>query len=121
MTQKFTNNASTTLANSISAITTSILVTDGSGFPTVNGADPDDFSMCTLENSSGLFEIVKVTEHTSGSAVFVVVRAQEGTGVDPDVEGYAYATSDRYELRLTAGAMNEFLQRSGDTVDGGVY
>lgn len=121
MTQKFSNNASTTLASAISSITTSILVNNGANFPPVIGADPDDFMMCTLEDSSGQFEIVKVTEHAGGSNVFVVIRAQEGTGVVAGAEGYPYSASDRYELRLTAGAMEEFLQRSGDTVDGGVF
>ena len=121
MTQKYSNSASTVLASAISGITTSILVNDGSGFPAVNGADPEDFSICTLEDVNGLFEIVRVTDHAGGSNVFVVIRAQEDTGVVPGAEGNPYSASDRFELRLTAGAMNEFLQRTGDIVDGGEY
>lgn len=121
MTQKYSNSASTILSSAITGTTTSILVSDGSSFPIVSSSDPDDFAICTLEDATGLFEIVKVTSHAGGSNILVVVRAQENTGVTPNVEGYSYATSDRFELRLTAGALKEFLQRTGDTIDGGTY
>lgn len=121
MTQMFSNSASTILSSAITGTTTSLLVSDGSNFPIVDSSDPNEFSICTLEDASGLFEIVKVVSHAGGSNVFVVVRAQEATGVVPGVEGNAYSTSDRFELRLTAGALEEFLQRTGEVIDGGNY
>ena len=106
----FTNNATTTLASSITNVATSLTVASGKGalFPTITGTD---YTMCTLQNTAGTTtEIVKVTA-LSGD-VFTIVRAQEGTTAS------AFASGDKFELRVTAGEMTNLVggsARGGNT------
>jgi hypothetical protein len=100
----FTNNATTTLASSISSSATSLTVASGKGalFPTITGSD---YTMCTLQNTAGTTtEIVKVTARSGD--VFTVVRAQEGTTAS------AFASGDKFELRITAGEMTNLVAGS---------
>ena len=110
MTQKFTNNASSTLADPIGTTTTTITVQTGEGdrFPNVSGAT--DFAMVTLEDATANYEICRMTDRSGD--VLTVVRAQENT------LARAFAAGDRIECRLTAGVEPEkdsglslFLQR----------
>lgn len=97
----FTNNASATLAASITNSATSITVTTGQGalFPTLSGAN---YFYATLTNSSNTLEIVKVTSRVSD--VLTVVRGQEGTTAT------AYNASDKIELRATAAGLTNMAQ-----------
>lgn len=106
---RHSNNASTTLASGITAVATSITVAAGTGalFPTVGGAL---YAMLSIENDAGVLEIVKLTARAGD--VLTVVRAQEGTS------GFAFASGSRIENRLTAGAIDEFVQKNGDTMTG---
>lgn len=75
----FTNNAETTLAVQLLIAATSLTVSAGDGdyFPAV--AVPGDWFKMTLVDSAGNREIVKCTLRPSGTDVFTIVRAQEGT------------------------------------------
>jgi hypothetical protein len=95
---KFTNNATTTLASSITASATSIPLSVGTGalFPAVTTASGDYF-YATLVDSSNNIEIVKVTNRATDT--LTVVRGQDGTTAK------AYIGGDRFELRPTAAAL----------------
>ena len=97
----FSNNASATLAASITSVQTSLTLTTGQGalFPAVSGSD---YFYATIANSSNTIEIVKVTARSAD--VLTVVRAQEGTTAS------AFSSGDKVELRLTAAALNNMAQ-----------
>ncbi len=97
---KFTNNATTTLASSITASATSIPLAVGTGalFPAVTTASGNYF-YATLVNSSNNIEIVKVTNRATDT--LTVVRGQDGTTAN------AYIGGDKFELRPTAGALED--------------
>jgi len=98
MVMKFTNNAATTLATGITNSATSLTVSAGAGalFPTSSGSD---YFYCTLANSSGAIEIIKVT--TRSTDTFTIVRGQDGTS------GQAWNSGDKVELRLVAANLND--------------
>jgi hypothetical protein len=95
---KFTNNATTTLASSITSSATSIPLAVGTGalFPAVTTAS-GNFFYATLVDSSNNIEIVKVTNRATDT--LTVVRGQDGTTAK------AYIGGDKLELRPTAGAL----------------
>lgn len=98
---QFTNNAATTLASGITNSATSLTVATSTGalFPTITGTQ---YFMCTLQNVAGTtIEIVKVTARSTDT--FTIVRAQEGTTAS------AFSTGDKFELRLTAGEINNLF------------
>lgn len=101
----FSNNASGSLASSITSSGTTITLTTGGGaqFPAISGGN---YFYATLTDSSNNLEIVKVTARASD--VLTVVRAQEGT------TGRAYAAADKLELRVTAAVMNSLPQLAAD-------
>lgn len=86
------NNASGTLATSISASDTGIVLTTGNGanFPALSTGD---YFYATLESTGGTSEIIKVTVRSGDS--LTVVRAQEGTTAQ------SFAAGSRIELRVT--------------------
>jgi len=112
MAQLFTNSASTMLLGNISNVSTTILVTGGTGelFPVFSAPD---YCICTLEDQQGNFEIVKATARTGDS--FTVVRGQEGTSAK------AFSAGDRFELRLTAAVLSNFIQSDSGVIDGGTF
>lgn len=96
--QQFTNNATATLASSISAGATTISLQAGQGalFPTLTGSQ---YFIATLKSlATGQLEIVRVTARATDT--LTVSRGQEGTAAN------AYVTGDVFELRPTAGAFN---------------
>lgn len=99
MPQIFANNATSTLSATLTSGGTSLLVQPGHGarFPTIAGTD---FAYCTLEDSSGNVEIVKVTAHAASAQAFTIERAQQGT------TARAWAVGDLFELRFTAEEAN---------------
>lgn len=101
MPAKFTNNATATLAASITTSSTSITVTTGQGalFPALAAGE---FFYATLVDSSNNIEIIKVTARTSDT--MTATRGQDGTA------GRAYAAGDKLELRPTAATLNNFVQ-----------
>jgi len=96
MVMKFTNNATSTLASGINASVTSLTVATGQGtlFPTLSG----DYFFCTLANTAGTVEIIKVTARSSDT--FTIVRAQDNTSAG------SWITGDKVELRLVAASLN---------------
>ena len=115
MAQRFSNNGSTTLVAGIEANDTTIIVISGGGdsFPTINPDDDEEFAQCTIEDNFGNFEIVRANGRIGDS--FAVERASEGT------TALAFPTGARFELRTTRDTLLNFLQRSGETIDGGIY
>ena len=101
----FSNNASGSLASSITSSGTTITLTTGGGtqFPAISGGN---YFYATLTDASNNLEVVKVTARATD--VFTVVRAQEGT------TGRAYAAADKLELRVTAAVMNSLPQLAAD-------
>ena len=96
----FANNAKSTLASGITAVATSLTIQAGKGalFPSTSGGVT---YYCTLENSSAVKEIVKVT--TKATDTFTVVRAQQGT------TGTAFSAGDEFSLRLTSAGLTEYI------------
>lgn len=90
----FTNNASTTLASSITNVATSLTVLSATGglFPSPTGSN---YFYLTLQNTAGtVIEIVKCTARSGDT--LTIVRGQEGTTAS------AFSSGDVVELRLTA-------------------
>jgi hypothetical protein len=108
MTVKFSNNASGTLASSITTSSTTITLTTGQGslFPSLASGE---FFFATLVDSSNNLEIVKVTARATD--VLTVVRAQDNTSAR------AFTGGDRFELRPVAAAMAALLQDAKDYSD----
>ena len=98
MTIKFTNNASATLAASITSTQTSVSVTSGQGalFPTLSAGD---YFYVTFSDSANNLEIAKCTARSSDT--LTVVRGQDGT------TGRAFSAGDKCELRFTAAAIED--------------
>jgi hypothetical protein len=96
---KITNNASATLAASITNSATTLTVTSGQGasFPTLTGVD---YCWLTLVDTSNNVEVIKCTARSTDS--FTIVRAQDNT------TARAFAINDRLELRPTAALFDEF-------------
>lgn len=104
MVMKFTNNATATLAASISPTSVSITVTTGQGalFPALAAGD---YFYATLEDSSNNIEYIKVTAR--GGDTLTAVRGQDGTAAR------SYAAADRVELRVNAATMNNAVFLDG--------
>ena len=102
MVMKFTNNATSTLAAGITNSATSLSVASGQGalFPPLSAGD---YFYCTLANTSGAIEIVKVTARSTDT--FTITRAQDGT------TGLAWNTGDKVELRVVAAELNDFAKK----------
>ena len=98
MVMKFANNATTKLAAGINTSVTSLTVTTGTGalFPTLGGSD---YFYCTLANTTGGIEIIKVTARSTDT--FTIVRGQDGT------TAASWITNDTVELRLVAASLND--------------
>lgn len=95
---KFTNNASATLAASITSTQTSVSLTTGQGalFPTLTA--PDYFYV-TFSDSANNLEIAKVTARTGDT--LTVSRGQDGT------VGQTFSAGDKCELRFTAAGITD--------------
>ena len=93
----FSNNATTVLSSNITNSATSIAVADGSVFPALSGVD---YFYATLQDPSNTKrEIVKVTARSGNT--LTVTRAVDGSSAS------AFSTSDIFELRLNAAALND--------------
>jgi len=98
MVMKFTNNATSALVSGITNTATSLTVTSGQGslFPSLGAGD---YFYCTLSNTSGNVEIIKVTARSGD--VFTMTRGQDNTSA------VAWSTGDKVELRLVAANLND--------------
>tara|TARA_R110000851_G_scaffold265570_6_gene418083 strand:- start:1650 stop:2834 length:1185 start_codon:yes stop_codon:yes gene_type:complete len=108
MAQEFTNNASGLLDVGISASDTSLSLGSGQGalFPQVNGADPDEFAVLTIQNQVGQFEIVKSGQRSGD--IFLIERGYE------DTTALDWSAGVRVEIRVTAGIINRMVQTNDD-------
>lgn len=104
----FTNNAVSSLASSISAPVTAIVLATGSGakFPVIAGGSGDYFYATLVGyDSNGVenaWEVVKVTARSGDT--LTVTRAQDGTSAA------IWAAGARIELRAPAAVMSAFVQ-----------
>lgn len=114
MALKLTNNASSTLTGSLTAIATTLTVDAGDGalFPTLSGGDWFPATLVKLVAGVPVYEIVRVTARSSD--VFTITRAQEGTTAT------TFSGGDRIELRATAGVFDDFIQAGEDVTLGDV-
>lgn len=111
--QKFTNNAASKLASSLTtgATTLSVTATEGSKFPTLAAGEWSMVNLIKLVAGLPVTEIVKVTARTGD--LFTILRAQEGTTAT------TFAAGDLIELRPTAGGLSLMAQRDGDNTYSG--
>jgi len=88
MPAQFKNNATATLAASISSTATTIVLSSslGNRFPSLTAGQ---FFFATLFDALGTYEIVKVTARTGDS--LTVVRAQDGTTASAFIAGDGFA------------------------------
>jgi hypothetical protein len=105
---KFTNNATSTLASGINNSVTSLSVASGQGslFPSLSGSD---YFYCTLANTGGAVEIVKVTARSTDT--LTIVRAQDGTSAA------SWSAGDKVELRPTAAVLAGMAQTANNLSD----
>ncbi|WP_421849899.1 hypothetical protein [Oricola sp.] len=96
----FANNASSTLASTITAGATTISVQSGDEgkFPSPSGGD---WFPVTVVDASGNMEIMRCTARSGVN--LTVTRAQEST------TAYAFTAGARVELRATAGAFTDLF------------
>lgn len=103
---RFANNATSKLAANLSSVGLTISLTpgDGSKFPALTG---NQFFKATLIKADGTKEVVKVTARSTDT--LTVQRAAEAiAGVQT---AYAFSAGDKFELRLTAKALEDELDR----------
>lgn len=111
MSALFKNNATALLAASISSSATTLVLSAGSGslFPVLTGTD---FFVGTIYDSSGNYEVVRVTARLTDS--LTIVRGQEGT------VPLSFNAGDGFAQRVTAGSLNDFAQRSANNTFTGI-
>lgn len=104
------NNAFSTLFSALTSVATTMTVASGHGarFPSASVASGNYFYV-TLIKSSGVTEIVKVTDRSTD--VFTIVRSQDGTTAT------TFTAGDRVELRPVAALFNELPNRLLITAD----
>ena len=105
------NNASSRLAGSITDVSTELAVSagDGAKFPMPTAGQ---WFPLTLIKDSGVFEIMRVTARSGD--LLTVSRGAEGTQPTP------FSVGDRVELRMTADAFNQKMDKEGGTFTGSV-
>jgi len=120
MARIFANNATTTLADALLIADRTITVTPGTGgvFPAIDNAGAGEWMDMTLEDVNGQIEIVRCITHTPGSDDFTL--ASDGRGLE-GTSAADFNVGTRVELRLTAAALNGWLQKDGDVIDGGDF
>lgn len=111
MTYRFTNNATTTLASSLSSSATTVTVATGFGSLYPSTETGNEFTAVLVDSDNNL-EFVLVTSRSGD--VFTVIRGQEGT------VARSFTAGDRLEHRLTADALNNMAQLDDSTGTGGV-
>jgi hypothetical protein len=106
MAQEFSNNASSTVDADITLGDTTIILPPGEGnlFPPINGGDPNQFAVGTIQNVFGTLEIIQITGRSGD--ILTVVRGYEAT------TAAAWVVGDRLELRVTAGTVDRMISRN---------
>lgn len=98
----FSNNAVTSLASYISSTSTTMTLATGTGalFPEIKEGSGDYFYVTVLD-TSGSFEIVKVTARTAD--LCTIVRAQDNT------QALNFPQGSTVEQRVTAASLNDIV------------
>jgi len=106
---KFSNRASSLITATVVSNATAVQLETGGGLRMPVLAFGDVFR-ATMIDGAGASEIVTATAVVAD--VVTVIRGQEGTAAR------TFASGSRFEVRMTAGIADSFLQRSGDTMLG---
>jgi hypothetical protein len=106
---RFSNRASSLVAATVSSSATTVQLEAGGGAKLPLLASGDRIR-ATLIASTGVQENVTVTLVVGD--VVTIERAQEGSAAS------TFPTGSRFELRITAGIADNWLQRSGDSMTG---
>lgn len=111
--QKYTNNATSKLAGSLTNVATSFAVTasEGAKFPTLGAGEWCMLNLVKLVSGLPVIEIVKATARSGDT--FTVVRGQESTTAT------TFSAGDVVDLRITAGSMDNMAQQGGDNTYAG--
>jgi len=112
----FENNATSTLAGSITNVATTASLSAGTGalFPNPVTADGDYFVLTFTDQATGILnEIVHVTARSGD--VITMTRAQEGT------TALAWTAGDLATMLITAGTAEAFLQDADLSTGAGVF
>lgn len=104
-TELWTNNPRSTLAAGINDSALSLTVATGEGARFPNPGANQYFNV-TLVDTSGNYEIVKVTARSSDT--LTIVRAQQGTSAR------AFVLGDTVSLRVTKNTLERFVQKDAD-------
>ncbi len=107
----FKNNATATIASSLTTSDTTVVLSAGLGslFPLPSGGS---YFYGTLFDNLGNYEIIKCTARTTDT--LTVVRGQDGTNP------VTFAAGDGFALRLVASVLNNFVQLDNDQTITGV-
>ena len=110
----FSNNAVTSLASYISSDSTTMTLATGTGalFPEINEGSGDYFYVTVLD-TSGFFEIVKVTARTAD--LCTIVRAQDNT------QALNFPQGSTVEQRVTAASLNDIINTLIKEIPSSVY
>ena len=105
----FSNNAVTSLASYISSTSTTMTLASGTGalFPEIREGSGDYFYVTVLD-TSGSFEIVKVTARTAD--LCTIVRAQDNT------RALNFPQGSTVEQRITASSLNAIINSLTDSI-----
>lgn len=105
----FSNNAVTSLASYISSTSTTMTLATGTGvlFPEIK-EDSGDYFYVTILDTSGSFEIVKVTARTAD--LCTIVRAQDNT------QALNFPQGSTVEQRVTAASLNDIINTLTDNI-----
>ena len=105
----FSNNAVTSLASYISSTSTTMTLVTGTGalFPEIKKGSGDYFYVTVLD-TSGSFEIVKVTARTAD--ICTIVRAQDNT------KALNFPQGSTVEQRVTAASLNDIVNTLIDNI-----
>jgi microcystin-dependent protein len=106
----WSNNASSTLASGIGPTDTTLVVQAGTGseYPQVSAGQ---YAVLAVEDTSGDIEYMWLTGISGDS--LTVARGKEGS------TALSFASGSRVEVRVTAGVLATFLQKTGgDTLSG---
>ena len=105
--RKYANFATTKLTAQLlsTGVTANVTTNDGALFAAANGSD---WTIGVLRRMSGYkdvaHEIVKITNRATDA--LTITRAQEGTGVTPNVTGLQFEIGDQLDIEFTAASFS---------------
>ncbi len=105
MALKISNNATTTLAGSLTSGATTVSVAPGTGalFPALGAGDWFPITLTKVVAGQPVYEVMRATARVNDN--LTVTRAQEGTSATE------FSAGDRVDLRLSALAIQGFARK----------